>query len=174
MYNIEFLPTPSSEIHQLSLTRLEGMRGLARSREPVELSRLDGLFTEFRGCIVEDDSGVGSCFDYVKPFVFSTVPVWDGRGVVWGDGYEMHSSLSKTTWIAEIELIPVDSVVQRVREGLGDEGGVSRPDPVCVRTGHRGWLVRWVWMWFDRGGGSRGYLPHRGLNSTRISVIIPG
>ena len=59
-----------------------------------------------------------------------------------GDGYEVHPSLSKTTGIAEIELIPMDGVVQRVREGLWDEGGVSGLDPVRVRTVHRGWLVR--------------------------------
>ena len=82
---------------------------------------------------------------------------------MWRDGYEMHPSLSKTTGIAEIELIPVDSVIQGVREGLGDEGGVSGLDPVCVRTGHRGWLVRWFWMRFDKGD-RREYLPHRGAN----------
>jgi len=78
MYDLKFLPTPSSEIHQLGITRLERMRGLARSWEPVELSRLDGLFSEFGGCVVEDDSGVGSGFDYVEPFVFGAVPVWNG------------------------------------------------------------------------------------------------
>jgi len=55
-----------------------------------------------------------------------------------GDGYEVYPSLSKTTGIAEIELIPVDGVVQRVREGLGDEGGVSGLDSVRVRAAHRG------------------------------------
>ena len=78
MYNLKFLSTPSSEIHQLSLTRLERMRSPIRSREPIELSRLDGLFSEFGGCVVEDDSGVGPGFDYVEPFVFGAVPVWDG------------------------------------------------------------------------------------------------
>jgi len=78
MYDLKFLSTPSGEIHQLGITRLERMRGLARSREPIELSSLDGFFPELRGCVVEDNSGVGSCFDYVEPFVFGAMPVWDG------------------------------------------------------------------------------------------------
>ena len=61
---------------------------------------------------MEDDSGVGSRFEYVEPFVFGAVPVWNGRGVVWGNGYEMDASLSETTGIAEIELVPVDGLVQ--------------------------------------------------------------
>ena len=60
---------------------------------------------------MEDDSGVGSGFDDVEPFIFGTVPVWDGRGVVWGNSYEVNTSLSKTARIAEIELVPLDGVV---------------------------------------------------------------
>ena len=114
MHNIKFLPAPSSEINQLCFARLERMSGLARSGEPIEFPRLDGFFATFRGCVVEDDPGVGSCFDYVEPFIFGAVPVWDGGGVVRRDGYEMDASLSKTAWIAEIELVPLDGVVQRV------------------------------------------------------------
>ena len=111
MHNLKFLPTPSSEVHQLSLARLECMGGLARSREPIELPRLYGLLARFCGCVVEDDSGVGSGFDDIEPFVIGAVPVRDGRGVVWGDGYEVDTSLSKTAWITEIELVPLDGVV---------------------------------------------------------------
>ena len=78
-----------------------------------------------------------------------------------GDGYEVDPSLSETTWIAEIELVPMDGVVQRVREGLGDEGGVVGLDSVRVRTVHSERLVRWVWM-CSYGGVQN--LPHRGLN----------
>lgn len=134
MHNFELLPTPSGKIYQLSLARLERMRGLARSREPIELPRLDGLFAEFRGYVVEDDSGVGSRFEYVEPFVFGAVPVWDGRRVVRGNGHEMDASLSKATGIAEIELIPVDRLVQGVRKGLRDEVGVIGLDSVRLRT----------------------------------------
>ena len=77
--NLKFLPAPSRKIHQLGLSRLERMSDFAGSREPVEFSGLDRFFAEFRRCIVKDDSGVGSRFDYVEPFVFSAVPVWDGR-----------------------------------------------------------------------------------------------
>lgn len=90
------------------------MRGLARSREPIELTRLDGLFAEFRGYVVEDDSGVGSRFEYVEPFVFGAVPVWDRRRIVWWDGYEVDAPLSKTAGVAEIQLKPVDGFIQGV------------------------------------------------------------
>ena len=59
-----------------------------------------------------------------------------------GDGYKVYPSLLKTTGIAESDHMPMDGVVQRVREGRGDEGGVSGLDPIRVRTAHRGWLVR--------------------------------
>ena len=111
MHNLKFLPTSSSEIRQLSLARLERMRGLARSREPIELPRLDGFLARFCGCIVEDDSGVRSGFDNVEPFVFGAVPVRDGRGIMWTDGYEVDTSLSEAAWITEIELVPLDGVV---------------------------------------------------------------
>jgi len=114
MHNFKLLPTPSSKIYQLSLARFERVRGLARGGESIELSRLDGLFAEFRGYVVQDDPGVGSRFEYVEPFVFGAVPVRDGRGIVWGNGYEVDASLSETTGIAEIELVPVDSLVQGV------------------------------------------------------------
>ena len=78
VYDLKFLPTPSSEIHQFSIARFERMRSLSRSWKPIELSRLYGLFSGFCGWVVEDDSGVGSGFDYVEPFVFGAVPVWDG------------------------------------------------------------------------------------------------
>jgi len=114
MHNLKFLPTPPSEINQLGLARFERMCGLARSGEPIEFPGLDGLFARFCGCVVEDDPGVGPCFDYVEPFVFGAVPMWDGGGVMRGDGYEVDASLSKTTWIAEVELVPLDGFVQRV------------------------------------------------------------
>ena len=90
------------------------MRDLARSGEPIEFSRLDGLFAEFSGRLVEDDSGVGSGFEYVEPFVFGAVPMWDRRGVVWGNGYEVDAPLSETARVAEIELVPVHGLVQGV------------------------------------------------------------
>lgn len=63
---------------------------------------------------MEDDPGVGSCFDYVEPFIFGAVPVWDGRGVVREDGYEVDTSLAEATGVAEIKLVPLDGVVQGV------------------------------------------------------------
>ena len=114
MDDLDFLPAPSSKIHQLGLARLERMRGPARGGEPIELPRLDGLFAEFCRCVVEDDSGVGSRFDYVEPFVFGAVPMWDRRGVVWGNSYEVNAPLSKAARIAEVELVPLDSVIQRI------------------------------------------------------------
>lgn len=114
MDNLEFLPTSSSKIYQLGLTRLECMRGLACSGEPVEFSGLNGLFADFRGYVVEDDSGVGSRFEYVEPFIFGAMPVWDGRGVVWRNGYEVDASLSETAGIAEIQLVSVDGLIQGV------------------------------------------------------------
>ena len=47
MDNFELLSTASSKIYQFSLARLERMRDLARSGEPVELSRMDVLLAEF-------------------------------------------------------------------------------------------------------------------------------
>jgi hypothetical protein len=114
MDNLKLLPTPSSKIYQLSLARLERMRNLARSGEPIKLSRLDGLFAEFRRYVVEDDPGVGSCFEYVEPFVFGAVPVRNGRGIVRGNSYEVDAPLSETTGIAEIDLVPLDGFVKWV------------------------------------------------------------
>jgi len=146
MHNLEFLPTPSRKIHKFGLARLKRMRGPVRSGESIKLPRFDGLFAEPSRCVVEDDLGVGSRFDDVEPFVFGAVPVWDGRGVLWGDGYEVDTSLTETAWIAEIELILLDGVVQRMGVDLGDVGGISGLDPVRVRTVHGGWLARWDWM----------------------------
>ena len=114
MHNFELLPAPSGKVYQLSLARLERVRGLSRGGEPIELSRLNRLLAEFCRYVVEDDSGVGTGFEDVEPFVFGAVPMRDGRGVVWGDGYEVDTSLSESTGIAEIELIPVDGLVQGV------------------------------------------------------------
>ena len=143
MYNLQLLPTPASEIHQLGFARLERMRGFASGREPVELSRLDGLFARLCRRILEDDPGILPGFDDVEPFVFGAVPVWDGRGVMWADGYEVDTSLSKTAWVAEIDLVPLDGMVEGVRVGLRNEGRVGGLDPVCVRTVRGGQLVRW-------------------------------
>ena len=49
---------------------------------------------------------------------------------MWGDGYEVDASLSETAGIAEIELVSMDGAVQRVREGLWNEGRISRLDSV--------------------------------------------
>ena len=114
MYNLQLLPTPAREIHQLGFARLERMCGFARGREPVELSRLNGLFARLCRRILEDDPGILSGFDDVEPFVFGAVPVWDGRGVMWADGYEVNTSLSKTAWVTEIDLVSLDGVVEGV------------------------------------------------------------
>lgn len=114
MYDLKLLPAPSSKVHQFTLTRLEGMGCLVCGGEPVELSSLNRLFTEFLTHIVEGDSGIGSRLDYVEPFIFGAVPVWDGRGIVRGDGYEVDTPLSETTGITEIELESVDCAVQRM------------------------------------------------------------
>ena len=114
MHNFQLLPAAPGKVYQLGLARLKRVRGLSRSGEPIELPRLNGLFAEFCGYVVEDDSGVWSRFEYVEPFVFGAVPMRDGRGVVWGDGYEVDTSLSESTGIAEIELVPVDGLVQGV------------------------------------------------------------
>ena len=90
------------------------MCGLARGREPVELPGLDGLFAGLCRRILEDDPGIWPGFDDVEPFVFGAVPVWNGRGVMWADGYEVDTPLSKTAWVAEVDLVSLDGVVEGV------------------------------------------------------------
>lgn len=113
------------------------MCDLSRGGEPVEFPGLDGFLAKIGRDVVEDDSGVGSRLDNVEPFVFCAVPVWDGRGIMWGNGYEVDTSLSEAAGIAEVDLVPVYGAIQRMRECLSNEGRISSLDPVRF-VAHRG------------------------------------
>ena len=61
---------------------------------------------------------------------------------MWRNSYKVDAPLAKTARIAEIELVPMDAVVEWVGKGLRDEVWISSLDSVCFRAVHREWSVR--------------------------------
>lgn len=112
MDDLHFLPSPSNEVDHLIRSSLECMPGLRRRREPKEVSRLDFLLPGLRlPVLIENGTRTFSGFDYVEPFVFVAMPVWDSGDVVGRYRDEVDASLGQATLVTEVQPVPEDARV---------------------------------------------------------------